>query len=322
MFIASKAFRFVAAASTSAVFCSTTTTARCEEEKEHLLKQPSYLGKSSHVHVLKSEHRMTTLNDLAIITGSAHKVLADEISHSIGVPLTEASVSRFSDGEVALRIDESLHGKNVFIVQTCAAPVNDSIMELLLAVSCANRAAARRVIAVIPYFGYKHHRRGSPISTTLHSRFLSSSAMDFAKMLEILGVDHVITVDLQRPGQGHEACFFDNMIPLETIQTRELLIDYFVQNIQLKPNVVVISPNTECVKKAKQFQLGLKTAYPDMNVRVAVFDGLEVEAGPSDPNFKILLGDVTVKGADIVIVDDLVDTAGTLSDMYAFIFYI
>jgi ribose-phosphate pyrophosphokinase len=102
-------------------------------------------------------------------------------------------------------------------VQPCAAPVGDSIMELLLTISCARRAGASKISAVIPYFGYKHHRRGSSISQKqLHSRFLTSGAMDFAKMLEVVGVDTVLAVDLQRPGQGHEACFFDTDIPLET----------------------------------------------------------------------------------------------------------
>jgi len=120
--------------------------------------------------------------------------LTDEISSLINVPITNATLSRYSDGETAIQIDQNIRGCDVFIVQPCAAPVNDSIMELLLTVSCARRSGARRIIAVVPYFGYKHHRRGSQISSKHHSRFLSSGAMDFATMLQEMGVDRVIAV--------------------------------------------------------------------------------------------------------------------------------
>ena len=129
-----------------------------------------------------------------IIGGTAHKTFTDEISALINIPLADSSLSRFSDGETAIKINSQVRGSDVFIVQTCAAPVNDSIMELLLTVSCARRAGASRIIAVIPYFGYKHHRRGHPISSKNSSRFLSSGAMDFAKMLQEMGVDRVIAV--------------------------------------------------------------------------------------------------------------------------------
>ena len=133
-----------------------------------------------------------------------------------------------------MKVNSQLRGKDVFIVQSCAAPVNDSIMELLLTVSCARRAGASRIIAVIPYFGYKHHRRWSPISSRKNSRFLSSGAMDFAHMLQEMGVDRVVAVDLQRSGQGHEACFFDNQVPLETIVTNDLFVDYIATNLSLE----------------------------------------------------------------------------------------
>jgi ribose-phosphate pyrophosphokinase len=278
---------------------------KAEEDTGQLVQQPSFLGTTNlrrQARPQKRYHSPKTINDIAIVTGTAHPKLAKEVAELIGIPLTDAKVSRYSDGEVAIQINESLHGKTVFIIQPCAAPVNDSIVELLLTTSCANRAAADRVIAVVPYFGYKHHRRGSPISTTLHSRFLSSSAMDFAKMLQEMGVDHVITVDLQRPGQGHEACFFANSVPLETILTKELIIDYFAKNIPLSKSVIVISPNTECVKKAKQFQIGLKVALPDSDIQLAVFDSLEIDSGPIDPESKLFLGNVKVTDYIIILV--------------------
>ena len=154
-------------------------------------------------------------NNLVLISGTSHKELTYEISSLIKVPVANVDVGRFADGEVNIQIHDHVRSKNVYIIQPCAAPVNDSIMELLLMISCARRAGAKNITAVIPYFGYKHHRRGSVISTNNHSRFLSSGAMDFAKMLKEMGVDRVVSVDLQRPGQGHEACFFDTKISLE-----------------------------------------------------------------------------------------------------------
>ena len=190
-----KSLRFAAAS----LIATTGSLAHCNIDLD-ITQQPSFLGTTNLRKTSPKPAKRKTirsLKDMALITGSAHKELAQEISAITGVPLTTCKMGRFSDGEVNIEIQGSLHGKTVFIIQPCASPVNDSIMELLLAVSCANRAAATRVIAVIPYFGYKHHRRGAPVSSTSHSRFLSSSAMDFARMLQEMGVDHVITVDLQ-----------------------------------------------------------------------------------------------------------------------------
>jgi ribose-phosphate pyrophosphokinase len=189
-----------------------------------------------------------TKESMMLISGSVHKELNEAIAENVGIPLAKTSISRFADGEVSVQIDENVRGRHVFVVQSCAAPVNDNILELLLTVAAVRRSSASRVTAVIPYFGYKHHRYISfighlspffsnariyqtnsfPLSMTRRwaskmsshdSRFLSSAAMDFAKMLTVIGVDRVIAVDLQRPGQGGEACFFDNSIPLESIVT-------------------------------------------------------------------------------------------------------
>jgi ribose-phosphate pyrophosphokinase len=199
-------------------------------------------------------------------------------------------------------------GKDVFIVQTCAAPVNDNVMELLLTVTAARRAGASTVTTVIPYFGYKYHRRGLPISTTYHSRFLWSAAGDLAKMLHAVGVDGVISVDLQRPGQGHEACFFDSSIPVETVSANDVFVDYFKTKVNppLK-KVVVVSANTECVKKARKFQRKLKNVLGIDEVDYAVFmreGGAQYESTTAVTRGSELLGDV--QGADVIIIDDIV----------------
>jgi phosphoribosylpyrophosphate synthetase len=180
-------------------------------------------------------------------------------------------------------------------------------MELLLTVAAARRAGANNVTTVIPYFGYKYHRRGLPISTTYHSRFLWSAAGDLAKMLQAVGVDNVISVDLQRPGQGHEACFFDSSIPVETVSANDIFVDYFKNKIHppLK-KVVVVSANTECVKKARKFQRKLKASTGLEDVEYAVFMRAEDTqwGGNAAGRGSELLGDV--KGADVIIIDDVV----------------
>lgn len=277
----------------------------------------------------------TTLDSLILVSGSAHRVLSQEISDIIKVPLANVKCGRFIDGEVSVVINEHLRGKHVFVLQPCAAPVNDSIMELLLTISCARRAGASNITAVIPYFGYKHHRRGSAMSTLNHSRFLNSGAMDFAKMLQEMGVDSVIAVDLQRPGQGHEACFFDTRVPLETIVTTSVFVEYFTNKQPLTGPIVVVAPNAECIKKAKRLQRGLQKRYAQpvkLGAYIAVestkaqkkLDGvLEEHPLPTMLNsnaIHVISDDheeaaSQFRGADVVIVDDIIDSGGTLAEL-------
>jgi len=230
-------------------------------------------------------------------------------------------VTRFSDGEVTCMINESIRGKDVFCVQSCAPPVNDSVVELLLTVTALRRSGANTITAVIPYFGYKFHtKRGLPISTTYESRFLWNAAGDVAKMLQVVGVDKVVSVDLQRPGQGHEACFFDSSVPVETISTEGLFVDYFSETLDFSRPVVIVSPSTEYVKKAKKFQKKLsKRAGPGKKVAFSAY----VDTAPPDQPEALLrkpsgtddtaqLYGHSVKGASVVIIDDVVDTSGSL----------
>ena len=286
------------------------------EQKTHMepavRKQPAFISSKS-VKGKKADAGIS-IKDMVLISGTAHPELAKDISSYIGVPLADAEIKRFSDGEVSVQINHNLRGKDVFIIQSCAAPVNDSIMELLLTVSCVRRSSARRVIAVVPYFGYKHHRRGAPISTKHNSRFLFSSSMAFAKMLQEMGVDRVIAVDLQRPGQGSEACFFDNNVPLETMMSTDIMSDYLRQHEDLQDPIVVVTPNSECVKKARNVQLRLQEQAGE-EVKLLAFFPIESADGYQDPTKLELLGKASLKGADIVIVDDMVDTAGTLTTL-------
>ena len=255
------------------------------------------------------------------MSGSTNTKLTKDICGYLGTSPADMDVTRFSDGEVTCMINESIRGKDVFCVQSCAPPVNDSVVELLLTVTALRRSGANTITAVIPYFGYKFHtKRGLPISTTYESRFLWNAAGDVAKMLQVVGVDKIVSVDLQRPGQGHEACFFDSSVPVETISTEGLFVDYFSETLDFSQPVVIVSPSTEYVKKAKKFQKKLsKRAGPGKKVAFSAY----VDTTPPDQPEAMLrrtagtddtaqLYGHSVKGASVVIIDDVVDTSGSL----------
>jgi len=277
--------------------------------------------------------RLEYLDNYAILSGTANKKLTREVCELLGTRPTDMEVTRFSDGEVSCLINESIRGKDVFCVQSCATPVNDSIMELLLAVTAMRRSGAASITAIIPYFGYKFHRkRGLPISTTYDSRFLWNAAGDVAKMLLTVGVDKVVSVDLQRPGQGHEACFFDGTVPVETISTADLFVDHFANTLDLEVPIVIVSPGTEYVKKAKKILKRLdnhpKVSAARSNAREGTKAGqlslvtfVEMIAADGDgtrPTSAVsakrgeegLLGGNSVAGANVIIIDDVVDLAG------------
>jgi ribose-phosphate pyrophosphokinase len=186
-------------------------------------------------------------------------------------------------------VDSEIRGKDVYFVQPCGTPVSDNIVEILLMVSAARRSGAKRVTAVIPYFPFKHRRKGTTSSAKYRSRFLSSAAMDFAIMLQEVGVDRVVAVDLQRPGQGQEACFFDNSVPLEVVLTKGLMIKYFAENIKFDADrpIIIVSPNTECLKRAMKFTSGLKKSLDRKDVSLIGFMQLGTGTGSQDD--KLLL---------------------------------
>ena len=260
------------------------------------------------------------IKNLLLISGSAHPRLTKEIADVLEIKIADATIKRYADGECSVAVNENVRGRDVFIVQTCAAPVNDNIIELLLTISAVRRSGAKRVTAVVPYFGYKHHRRGMPVSSYHNSRFLSSNAKDFAKMMTHLGVDRVISVDLQRAGQGGEACFFDNDVPLETFMASETMIDLVgaelekksIDNQGHKNRVIIVAPNSECVAKARKFQFAMENK--GFKSELEAYFQAHSGSGSSDPTrLESRGGKKGVKGANVIIVDDMVDTAGTIA---------
>ncbi|MBQ0958145.1 ribose-phosphate pyrophosphokinase [Ideonella sp. 4Y11] len=223
-----------------------------------------------------------------LFTGNANPVLAREIASHLGVELGKASVGRFSDGEVTVEIQQNVRARDVFVVQSTCAPTNENLMELLIMVDALKRASARRITAVVPYFGYARQDR-RPRSTRV-----PISAKVVANLLETVGVERVLTMDLHADQiQG----FFD--IPVDNIYASPVLLtDLKAKNY---PDLVVVSPDVGGVVRARALakQLGCD---------LAIIDKRRPKANVSEVMH--VIGEI--EGRNCVIMDDMIDTAGTL----------
>ncbi|MDO4896928.1 MAG: ribose-phosphate pyrophosphokinase [Moraxella sp.] len=226
---------------------------------------------------------------LAVFSGSANPELAHTVANHLHIPLSKASINRFSDGEIAVEIKENVRGKDVFILQPTSAPTNDHLMEVVLLADALRRSSAGRITAVIPYFGYARQDRRS------RSARVPISARVVADMLSIGGIDRVMVVDLHADQiQG----FFD--VPVDNLYaTPILLADLKQQNYE---NLMVVSPDVGGVVRARAMAKSLGGA------DLAIIDKRRARANESEVMH--IIGDV--KDRDCVIVDDIVDTAGTL----------
>jgi ribose-phosphate pyrophosphokinase len=228
------------------------------------------------------------LFNTVLFTGNANPVLAQEIATQLGVELGQAAVGRFSDGEVTVEIRQNVRARDVFVVQPTCSPTNDSLMELLIMVDALKRASARRITAVIPYFGYARQDR-RPRSTRV-----PISARVVANLLETVGVERVLTMDLHADQiQG----FFD--IPVDNIYASPVLLSDLKSKSY--PNLVVISPDVGGVVRARAMakQLGCD---------LAIIDKRRAAANVSEVMH--VIGEI--EGRNCVIMDDMIDTAGTL----------
>ena len=227
-------------------------------------------------------------NNLMVFTGNANPQLADAIAKNIGVPLGYAAISKFSDGEVSVELNENVRGKDVFIIQPTCSPTNDSIMELLLMADALHRASANRITAVIPYFGYARQDR------RVRSARVAISAKVVADMIGAVGVNRVLTVDLHAEQiQG----FFS--IPVDNVYGSPVLTDDIER--QSYTNLTVVSPDVGGVVRAR-------AVAKQLNVDLAIIDKRRPTA--NEAQVMHIIGDV--KGRSCLIVDDMVDTAGTL----------
>jgi ribose-phosphate pyrophosphokinase len=223
-----------------------------------------------------------------VFSGNANPALADAIAKHIGLPLGYASISKFSDGEISIELNENVRGKDVFVIQPTCAPTNDSIMELLLMADALHRASANRITAVIPYFGYARQDR------RVRSARVAISAKVVADMIGAVGVNRVLTVDLHAEQiQG----FFS--IPVDNVYGSPVLTDDIER--QNYENLIVVSPDIGGVVRAR-------AVAKKLNVDLAIIDKRRPAANVAQVMH--IIGDVA--GRTCLIVDDMVDTAGTL----------
>lgn len=225
---------------------------------------------------------------LKIFTGNANPALAEEICQYLGVPLGVSSVSRFSDGEIRVRIDENVRGADVFVVQPTCHPINENIMELLVMIDALRRASARRITAVMPYYGYARQDRKTRSREPITAKLV-------ANLLTAAGANRAITMDLHA---GQIQGFFD--IPVDHLPAGPILAEYIVRS-HLE-NVVVVSPDVGGVVRARD--LAERIGAP-----LAIIDKRRPE-----PNVAEVLNVIgPVQGKTAVVLDDIIDTAGTIS---------
>lgn len=226
--------------------------------------------------------------NLMVFSGNANPSLAADVAQRLGLPLGRAAVGRFSDGEVSVEIQEHVRGNDVFVLQSTSAPSNDNLMELLVIVDALKRASAGRITAAIPYFGYARQDRRP------RSNRVPIAAKLVANMLVAAGVDRVMTMDLHAEQiQG----FFD--IPVDNVYGLPILLADVQQKHLQKP--IVVSPDHGGVVRARSLAKRLECD-------LAIIDKRRPKANVSE--VMNIIGDVS--GKDCIIVDDLVDTAGTL----------
>ena len=224
-----------------------------------------------------------------IFTGNSNPELAQKVSDKLHIPLGDASVSQFSDGEVAVEINENVRGADVFIIQSTCAPTNDNLMELIVMIDALRRASAGRVTAVLPYFGYARQDR------RVRSSRVPISAKVVADMMTGVGVDRVLTVDLHAEQiQG----FFD--VPVDNVYGSPVLLDDITR--QNYENVVVVSPDIGGVVRARAVAKQLD------DCDLAIIDKRRPQA--NEAQVMHIIGEV--EGRTCILVDDMVDTAGTL----------
>ncbi len=224
---------------------------------------------------------------LRLFTCNSHPELAQEIAEHMGVELGKATVTKFSDGEISVSIWESVRGKDCFIIQSTSEPVNDNLMELLIMTDALKRASANSVTAVIPYYGYARQDRKAKARDPITSKLV-------ANMLTAAGVNRVITMDLHA---SQEQGFFD--IPVDHMVGQPLLTDYF--KLKDLDDLVIVSPDHGSVSRARNM------AKP-FNVPIAIIDKRRPE--PNKSEIMNVIGDIENKNC--LILDDMIDTAGTI----------
>jgi ribose-phosphate pyrophosphokinase len=224
---------------------------------------------------------------LKIFTGSANPALAEEMCGNLGIPLGKASLRQFSDGEIYLQIDENVRGTDVFVVQPTCPPVDRHLMQLLLMIDALKRSSAERITAVLPYYGYARQDRKDKPRVPISAKLIAS-------LIERAGADRILTLDLHAAQiQG----FFD--VPVDHLFAAPVMIEYFKPHET--PHLTVVSPDAGGVERARAFAKRLR-------VPLAIIDKRREDVNVAEVMH--IIG--RVRGRNCLIVDDLIDTGGTL----------
>ncbi len=225
---------------------------------------------------------------MKLVAGNSNRPLAGAIAAVLNTPLTKTLIRRFPDSEVFVEILENVRGEDVFLIQSTSTPTNDNLMELLVCLDALKRASARRVTAVIPYFGYARQDRKSAPRTPISAKLV-------ANLIEVSGADRVLTLDLHA---GQIQGFFD--IPVDNLYSAPVMVDDIRKNYDDEP-LMFVSPDVGGVLRARALA-------KRFNASLAIVDKRRERAGQSE--VMNIIGDVT--GHRCIIVDDIVDSAGTL----------
>jgi ribose-phosphate pyrophosphokinase len=226
---------------------------------------------------------------MKLLAGNSNRTLAQAVASHLDLPLTRAQVKRFPDNEVWVTIDENVRGEDVFVLQSTAYPANDHLMELLICIDALKRASARRITAVMPYFGYARQDRKTGGRTPISAKLV-------ANLITRAGADRVLTMDLH---SGQIQGFFD--IPTDNLQSAPLMANDIKTNYAKADELLIVSPDVGGVVRALAVASRL-------NADLAIVD--KRRSGPGKSEVANIIGDVS--GRRLIIFDDIVDSAGTL----------
>ncbi|MFZ3123470.1 MAG: ribose-phosphate pyrophosphokinase [Thermodesulfovibrionales bacterium] len=227
-------------------------------------------------------------NSIKLLTGNSNRKLANEVAEYLGIPVCDTLITTFSDGEIMVQINENVRGSDIFAIQSTCTPVNDNIVELLLLIDALKRASAGRITAVIPYYGYGRQDRKVQPRVPISSKLV-------ADLITVAGANRVLTVDLHA---GQIQGFFN--IPVDHLYASPVILDY-IKKCNIK-DIVIVSPDAGGVERARAFAKRLSAS-------LAIIDKRRERENESQ--VMNVIGDV--RGGNTIILDDMIDTAGTIT---------
>jgi ribose-phosphate pyrophosphokinase len=232
-----------------------------------------------------------TRKRMMVFSGTTHPTLAEEIAKHLGIKLCEARLTRFASGEIYFRANESVRGADAFVIQTHATPINESIMEQLIMIDALKRASAKRITAVIPYYGYSRQDK-----KTLAREPISAKLV--ADLLTVAGADRVVSVDLH---SGQIQGFFD--FPVDHLTALPLLASHLQEDIKVPEDIVVVAPDAGRIRHAERLARALRTDLAYIDKRRSKYEAHKIE------EVKVV---GQVAGRACVLVDDMIDTGSTM----------